>query len=340
MPPTAIRRPVTITVWLLVSSGFVLLFPLLLAVGAAVSAITGRPQPLVLARLTLAYFMHELAVLVACGALWVATGGSRLVGTSRWQLLHWRVLGWLIANLAAAGRRTLGIRVRPEASPEAIRALEADRPLIVFSRHAGPGDTIFVTNELISRYRRRPSVAFKEKLALDPCVDLLAHRLPQALLDTSDRNECEARIRGLTAELGPRGTFLLFPEGGNFTPERRSSALRRLWRKGRRRSAARAEEMPHVLPPQPGGALAALRARADADVVFAAHTGLGLAAYPRQFWRDIPIGRTLHTRLWLVPAEEVPEGDEQRVSWLYDWWERIDAWIDGPHPDGVEPENA
>jgi hypothetical protein len=86
--------------------------------------------------------------------------------------------------------------------------------------------------------------------------------------------------------------------------------------------------MPHVMPPQPGGALTALRAGGDTDVVFAAHTGLGLAAYPSQFWRDMPIGRTLRTRMWFVPASDVPATDDERVSWLYDWWKRIDEWID------------
>jgi hypothetical protein len=94
--------------------------------------------------------------------------------------------------------------------------------------------------------------------------------------------------------------------------------------------------MPHVLPPQPGGALAALHARSDTDVVFAAHTGLGLAAYPGQFWRDMPIGRTLHTRMWLVPAADVPGTDDERVSWLYDWWKRIDEWIAEQQPGAGE----
>ncbi len=100
--------------------------------------------------------------------------------------------------------------------------------------------------------------------------------------------------------------------------------------------------MPHVLPPQPSGALAALRAGDETDIVFAAHTGLGLAAYPSQFWRDMPIGRTLHTRMWFVPASEVPAGDEARIAWLYDWWKRIDEWIDAhragpPSSDGAAP---
>jgi 1-acyl-sn-glycerol-3-phosphate acyltransferase len=326
MPPAVIRRPVTVTVWLVVSSLGVVTSPLLLGIGMAASRLTGRRQPAIVARLLVAYFTHELGALVACGALWLAAGAGWRIHGPRSQRLHWRLVHWFFGGLAATGRSTLDIDVHADPSPDAVRALESDRPVLVFSRHAGPGDTIFIIDELLSRFDRRPSVVFKESLAIDPSVDLLAHRLPQALLDTSDREACEARIGELTAELGPRGTLLLFPEGGNFTPERRRSALRHLWRKGRRRSAERAEDMPHVLPPQPGGALAALGA-GENDVVFAAHTGLGLAAYPGQFWRDMPIGRTLHTRMWLVPAGDVPASDDERVSWLYDWWERIDDWI-------------
>jgi 1-acyl-sn-glycerol-3-phosphate acyltransferase len=266
--------------------------------------------------------------------LWLAAGAGRWIDTPRSQRLHWRLVRWFFSGLAASGRSALEIDVRPDPSPEALRALQADQPVLVFSRHAGPGDTIFIVDELLSRFHRRPSVVFKESLAIDPSVDLLAHRLPQAMLDTSDREECEARIGELTGELGPRGALLLFPEGGNFTSERRRSALRQLWRKGRRRSAERAEDMPHVMPPRPGGALAALRAGGDHDVVFAAHTGLGLAAYPGQFWRDMPIGRTLRTRMWLVPAGEVPATDDERVSWLYDWWKRIDDWIAEQRQEG------
>jgi 1-acyl-sn-glycerol-3-phosphate acyltransferase len=336
MPPAAVRRPVTVTVWLVLSAACLVASPLLLGIGRLASALTGRPQPAIIARLLVTYFAHELGALVACGALWLAAGAGWRISGPRSQRLHWRLVRWFFGGLAASGRRILEIEVRPNPSPEAVRALESDQPLIVFSRHAGPGDTIFIVDELLSRFDRRPSVVFKESLALDPSVDLLGHRLPQAMLDTSDREECEARIGELTAQLGSRATLLLFPEGGNFTQERRRTALRRLWRKGQRRSAKRAERMTHVLPPRPGGALAALQAGGDTDVVFAAHTGLGLAAYPAQFWRDMPIGRTLHTRMWLVPAAEVPAGDEERVDWLYDWWKRIDEWIAAQPTDGGE----
>jgi hypothetical protein len=163
---------------------------------------------------------------------------------------------------------------------------------------------------------------------LEPCIDLLAHRLPQALLTSDDRDECIAMIADVTSALGRRGALLLFPEGGNFTPERRRSALAKLRGKGRRRAAADAEQMSNVLPPRPSGALAAIGANPDANVIFAAHTGLGLAAYPGELWRDMPIGRTLRTHMWLVPASDVPADSDEQVAWLNDWWRRIDTWIE------------
>jgi len=336
MPPAPIRRPVTVTVWLVVSIVGLFVSPLLLALGALATLLTRRPQPLIVARLLLVYFARELAVLIACGMLWLMAGAGWQIDAPWSQRLHWRLVRWYIAGIAAAGRSSLQIEIAPEASPDATAALESDRPLIVLSRHAGPGDTIFICDQLLSRFRRRPSVVFKETIAIDPCVDLLAHRLPHAMLDTSDREECQARIERVTARLGARGTLLLFPEGGNFTPERRRAALRRLWRKGRREAAMRAEDMPHVMPPQPMGVLAALRARPGVDVVFSAHTGLGLAAYPGQLWREMPIGRTLHTRTWLVPGDEVPRDEEDQIDWLYDWWKRIDDWISAHQPSGGE----
>jgi hypothetical protein len=37
-------------------------------------------------------------------------------------------------------------------------------------------------------------------------------------------------------------------------------------------------------------------------------------------------------RWWRVPAAEVPRDRDEVVRWLYDWWERIDAWIDENRP--------
>jgi 1-acyl-sn-glycerol-3-phosphate acyltransferase len=328
MPPAAVRRPLTVTVWLLMSALVLVLSPLLLVLAALAVAIIRRPQPMLLTRLLIAYFARELGVLVACGVLWLSSGFGLKLRSRRFQLLHYRLLRWFVHGLAQRALTLLEIDVMPRPSDAAARALADDRPVLFFSRHAGPGDTVLLVDLLITRYNRFPSVVFKDTLAIDPSVDLIGHRLPHAVLDTSDAANCEARIREVTAQLGSRGVLLLFPEGGNFTRERRREAVRKLWRKHMRRQAAIASEMSHVLPPHPTGALAALRGNPGADVIFGAHTGLGLAAFPGELWRRTPIGATLTTRMWLEPAADRPHDPDQQISWLYSWWKRIDEWID------------
>jgi 1-acyl-sn-glycerol-3-phosphate acyltransferase len=328
MPPAAIRRPLTVTLWLVLSIVALVLSPLLVIGGALASGLTRRPQPLLLARILVAYFTRELGVLLACGAFWLASGFGLRMRSPGWQRRHHRLLRWFVHGLAARALSLLDISLAPDLSPEASEALRRDRPLLFFSRHAGPGDTIILVDQLVTRYDRLPSVVFKDTLAIDPSVDLIGHRLPHAVLDTAHPRECEQRIESVAANLSPRGVLVLFPEGGNFTPERRRRALRKLWRRGRRREAVAGKEMEHVLPPHPTGALAALRGNPEADVLFSAHTGLGLAAFPAELWRHTPIGATLKTRLWLVRAAERPDNPDEQVGWLYDWWKRIDDWVE------------
>ena len=100
MPPAAIRRPITVTVWLVMSVVCLILSPLLLALAAFASAVSGRPQPLIFTRLVVAYFALELSTLIACGALWLASGGGLLMGTGRFQRLHYRLLRWFVHGFA------------------------------------------------------------------------------------------------------------------------------------------------------------------------------------------------------------------------------------------------
>jgi 1-acyl-sn-glycerol-3-phosphate acyltransferase len=340
MPPAMVRRPVTVTAWLVLSALGLVLSPLLLGAGAVAAAVLRRPQPLLLMRFVIAYFAHELMTLIACGGLWLASGFGARMRSARFRRLHYRLLHWFVHGLASRVLELLDIDVDARTTPEVDAALMRDEPLLFFSRHAGPGDTLLLIDMLLCRYERLPSVVFKDTLAIDPCVDLIGHRLPHAVLDTSDRVECEARIGEVASQLAPRGILVLFPEGGNLTAERRRRALRRLRRKGHRRQAEQAQAMSHVMPPQPTGALAALSANRRADVLFGAHTGLGLAAFPREIWRRTPIGHTLKERMWLAAAKARPQDPDEQVRWLYDWWKRIDEWLDAQGEEKPEESLA
>jgi 1-acyl-sn-glycerol-3-phosphate acyltransferase len=327
MPPLVLRRPLTISAWVVMSLLSLALSPLLLAVGAVAARILRRPQPLLLARLLIAYFARELAVLAACAVFWLASGFGLLMRKPRFQALHHWLLRWFVHGLAERARGLLDIDVAPDPSPEALEALKREKPLLFFSRHAGPGDTVLLVDLLCSHYHRLPSVVFKETLELDPCIDLLAHRLPEAALNPAHPHESEATIRDVTARLGPRGILVLFPEGGNVSAKRRRRAIASLRRKGHEREADAGAQMTHVMPPHPAGALAALAASPQADVIFSAHTGLGLAAFPRELWRHTPIGATLKTRMWLAPASERPRDPKEQIQWLFGWWEQLDQWV-------------
>jgi len=95
--------------------------------------------------------------------------------------------------------------------------------------------------------------------------------------------------------------------------------------------ARRAERLRNVLPPKPGGLFAAIDAAPDAGVIFVAHTGLDRMMTMADIWHELPMDKQLTMRFWSVPPE-VPAGEDERVAWLYDWWARIDAWIEENRP--------
>jgi hypothetical protein len=211
-----------------------------------------------------------------------------------------------------------------------------DRPLIVLSRHAGPGDSMLIVHYLLSECERRPRVVMKATLQLDPTVDIIATRLPNAFLNraaTTGVNGTRQRteqIRRLAAGMSGRSALLIFPEGGNWTPLRWHRAIERLRRRGRPDLAKRAAAMPNLLPPHGSGALTAIAACPAADVIFVAHTGLDRLVSVRDVWRSLHTDLEIRARWWRVPADRVPRtaSPDAQLSWLYDWWERIDAWID------------
>src|SRR6202042_1098310 len=119
-----------------------------------------------------------------------------------------------------------GLRVTVTGPTEA----PANRPLIVLSRHAGPGDSLLLVHHLLTSCERRPRVVMKATLQLDPSLDIVANRVPNAFLrrrrpeaqgtaGSGGRHPSEhiRQIRRLASGLGGRDALLLFPEGGNWT---------------------------------------------------------------------------------------------------------------------------
>jgi 1-acyl-sn-glycerol-3-phosphate acyltransferase len=233
------------------------------------------------------------------------------------------------------------LRARPHpVSAGRFRVTDDDRraPLLVFSRHAGPGDSLLLVHALLQQ-GFRPHIVLRDVLQWAPAIDVALNRLPNVFLGKRQNGQREAIAR-VAAGLGPGDALVLFPEGRNFTPRRRLASIARLEEIGDHGAAEHAREMRHVLVPRPGGAAAAVAAAQDAEIVFVAHTGLEDLSSVVDLWRGTPMDARIRVKLWRVPASEVPHDDAAAADWLLAWWRRIDAWILEHHGRGALPDAA
>jgi 1-acyl-sn-glycerol-3-phosphate acyltransferase len=275
------------------------------------------------------YLALEVLMLVGMFGLWIASGFGRYMGRPRFQRAHYVLVGWFLRALFRQSRTALRLRIEVVGADPDIAA--PGRPELIFCRHAGPGDSFIVTHALVNWYDREPRIVLKHTLQWDPAIDIVLNRLPNRFLTPSSRHSgtdtAEEHIGTLAADLDSNDVLLIFPEGGNFTPHRRTRAIERLRRLGFTHYAARAERLRNVLAPQPGGVLAALDAAPEAGIVLVGHTGFEDHDSVADIWRGLPLDRKLTMRWWSVAPGEVPAGREERIAWLYDWWARIDAWV-------------
>lgn len=327
LPPLPVRRLVLAPTYVALTVLLVTSLPVLLLLALAVSTVLpGRWRALRLLWMVLLTMLLESAALVALLGLWVSSGLGWRIRSPRFQRAHYALVRWYLRVLYAECVRVLHLRVVVEGPPP---TSYDDRPLLILSRHAGPGDSFLVVHALVNWYAREPRIILKDTLQWDPAIDVMLNRLPNRFIRPAPGagEEIEAQIASLARNLDHNDALVLFPEGGNFTEHRRKRAIERLRRKGHIDEAEKAERLRHVLAPQPGGVLAALGVARDADVVFVAHTGVEHMTTVLDVWRELPMDREIQMRWWIVPAQEVPRGEEERIDWLFAWWARIDDWV-------------
>ncbi len=291
----------------------------------------GWLRPLRLLWVMVVHLTLESVILVELFGLWVASGFGVLLRRPFFERIHYDLARAYLVIFFREARRVLRLSIStvgpaPDAHP--------GEPLLVLSRHAGPGDSFLVMYALMHWYRREPRVVLKETLAWDPALGVLLSRVPSRFVSGrgGPGRDLETEVGELASNLDENDAFVIFPEGGNFTPERRERAIARLRRLGLHRMAERAAEMINVLAPRPGGVLAALDAAPEADVLLVAHTGLDHVMTVADVWHSLPMDKRLVMRWWRIPRAEIPEGREARIEWLFAWWERVDDWVDQHRP--------
>ncbi|MEV0605686.1 1-acyl-sn-glycerol-3-phosphate acyltransferase [Polymorphospora rubra] len=334
IPPRWLRRIVFGPVVVVFTFLFVTTLPIwLLAAAAASPLVPGYLRPLRVLWMLTFYLVWDAAALIALFVLWLASGFGWKKRSPAFQRAHYVLTGWFLTALFWQAKWTLRLRI-DVVGTDPDTALPG-RPEIVVCRHAGPGDSFILIHALVNWYSREPRIVLKDTLQWDPAIDVMLNRLPNRFVAPGHQpgETIEEQIAHLATGLDDNDAFVIFPEGGNFTPRRRLRAIARLRALGLERMAKRAEGMRNVLAPKPGGLIAALDAAPDAGVIFVAHTGLDRMLTVADVWRELPMDKQIIMRFWSVPPEEVPTGEAERVEWLYDWWKRIDEWIDEHRPE-------
>jgi len=340
-PPKPVRR-------LLIAPGLVLgvlaaavSLPLVVIVAAFVSRyVPGKWRPLRIVWFLFLYLLVEAAALTMMFTLWVISGFGLRILAPAFVDAHYTLMAWMMRRIVASAKFTFKLRIIREGSEQGSQGRRPGRrPIMVLSRHAGPGDSILLMDGLANTLRRQPRIVLKEFLQWDPMIDVMLNRLPSAFVTggREGRDQLLTTIEQMAATMDPNDAFVIFPEGANYTEKRAKRSIEKLREMGRPELAERAAELENTLPPRSTGVMTALAAApTDTDVFFVGHAGLETFVTPGDIWRGIPTDTNVAVRVWRVPASEIPPPDRQE-AWLFDMWSEIDGWITERLADTEEP---
>jgi 1-acyl-sn-glycerol-3-phosphate acyltransferase len=311
-----LRRVVTVPVVMAIMVCVLVLSPLLLVVAAVTSLAARSSRPVRTVALAMAYACIELRTLIQLS-----------IGDVDCD----RLMGDFLTAAYAAVRRILDVEVVLDPSSTAPEQIPRHEPVIVLSRHCGPGDTVLVAWLLTVQYRLQVRIVLKAILRYEPVLDFAGKLGCLCFLSRGAR--ARRQIHHLASSLGGGQALLLFPEGANFSWPRRHAAIAELRSTGRIREATRALRQSYTLPPRTGGAAAAVTGAPSANVLVLTHNGFCPDGRARPWWQ-LPIHRELLVRTALVPAAQLPPPD-RLTPWLERTWTQVDAWVAAHTDPGI-----
>ncbi|MBX3234168.1 MAG: 1-acyl-sn-glycerol-3-phosphate acyltransferase [Labilithrix sp.] len=330
----AVTVPGVVALWLVMLATLPALFAVALVVDLA------RPRSFAAVRVVGALFVVVTLHVVGLAILLRAWVGGLLRGRAYERRLDGAAELWFAATVWSSAIRIFGMRVEVEGA----EVLDRRGPAVVMTRHASLLDVLLPLVTVCAPAELVPHIVAKRELLWDPCVDLVGHRVASAFVHRGGRDRAGdlARVAAVARACGRHDALVLFPEGTRFSDERRAKRLAEL--AADPAAHERALRLEHVLPPRLGGPLATLEAAPPADVIFCAHTGLERARTLGDLLSGALVGETVRVHLWRVRARDVPTSREERIEWLWRWWEHVDAWITrtgaAPPPSRSAPGEA
>jgi 1-acyl-sn-glycerol-3-phosphate acyltransferase len=306
-----------------------LLLPALAAVAVVVDLTLWlrRRKPWMATRLLLFawwFLAGELLGMTSLLVTWLSTGGPFVADHPRRRRWVYRT------RIRWAGGHFGGVRVIFGLVLE-VEGLEhgGPGPVLIMIRHASIIDNMMPDAVIGKAHRIGLRFVLKRELQMIPTIDIGGRMVPTTFVRRASRDpEAElVQVRKLAVDLGPDEGVLIYPEGTRHTAAKLAKAQATIAER-QPHVAPYANRLRHVLPPRLGGPLALLEESAGrADVVFCGHVGLDGFEYISDIWSGGLVGTTVRVKLWRHPGSAVPDGEQERIEWLYAQWQVLDDWI-------------
>lgn len=315
MEKSWIRRPVIGSGIAFLTIALFFLAPIWIPVLALVDAVRGRWRfPLV----RFAGFGFFWCLLEMIGIWWAlllwCTGQGHNVR------LHYKLQTWWTKSLIQALGFTVGLSITVEGAENL-----GDGPYVALCRHASLADSIMSAWVVATHAHLQPRYVLKKELKVDPCLDILGHRLPNYFIDrqSSDVSAELMGIEQMANGLGAKDCAVIFPEGSRASGKKRARALERLRERSPER-ATRLEGLQYLIAPKPAGASALLNAVPNANVVTMWHSGFdGLDTFKGVLKHLGSQKARVHVKVQRHERSTVSSG-EQFVEWLDAQWVHMD----------------
>ena len=243
-----------------------------------------------------------------------------LLGQAGNHNLNYKLQAWWTRNVVRALRVTVGVQIEVEGFNE----LGAG-PFVALCRHASLADSVMSAWVLADHAGLKPRYVLKKELKLDPCLDVVGHRLPNYFIDRTSANIASELqgIEQMAAGLATNEVAVIFPEGSRANSKKRVRALAKLENRFPER-AARLQALQHLLPPKPAGAAALLSAVPSANVITMWHSGFdGLDTFKGIVHHLARRAIRVHVKITEHHRSTVASG-EAFVEWLDTQWLAMD----------------
>ncbi len=322
-PPLLARRVLPF-VWPVGAAALTGLATPVIVIGAFASFVDRRARLFRVSCLGVGLVWVDVRMLMEC---WRLSLRDPRQESASWEDDHEQVFLAGLNRAMILARRWVGFEVRLDGR---MHFGTDGAPLIAFARHAGPGDSLALAWLLGHTAGRMPKIVLAEALRWDPTVDALLTRMRSSFVPSRSGagDDRTAGVRALAQGLKSDDVLLLFPEGQNFSPDRRLRLIDRLREAGQELKARRAIALWNTLPPKTRGVVACLDERPDADVMIVAHAGFGQLSTPQQIWEAIPFtDRPFLVRTHTYAAAQVPDEPAELERWLDEHWTEIDRWV-------------